>query len=471
MIFPVILTGGSGTRLWPVSRASFPKQFQSFDGGPTLLQHTAQRVTGDGFAAPVIMTGEPFRFIAEDQLAEIGVVAHLTLVEPQGRNTAPAILAATLALTEDTPDALILVVPADHHIPDVAAFQAMVQRAVPAAQDGQIVTFGVTPDRPETGFGYLEVSDPTPQDRPVALTRFVEKPDAANADRFVAAGTYLWNAGIFLFRADVMIQAFATHAPDMVPLVQTAFDLGEPDLNFQRLAPGPWAQVDSISIDYAIMEKCTNLVAGRFDGHWSDLGAWDAIWRQANQDAHGVAVVGNAHSIESHDSLIYATPDGPGVVGMGLTNTIVVATKDAVLVADASKAQDIKSAVQTLETTGQIGVSPSPREYRPWGWYETLALGGRFQVKRIVVNPGGVLSLQSHHHRAEHWVVVQGTAQVTLGDTVELITENQSVYIPVGTVHRLQNPGKFPMTLIEVQTGGYLGEDDIVRYADIYDRG
>lgn len=470
MIYPVILTGGTGSRLWPVSRKAFPKQFQSFDGGPTLLQSTALRVKGYSFAAPIILTGEDFRFMAADQLIDKGIIPHLTLVEPAGRNTAPAVLAASMAVAEQNAQGLVLVIPADHHIADDAAFRTMIESAVFAANAGSIVTFGITPTRPETGYGYIELEDATGTNGPATVARFVEKPDTETAETFVNSGRHMWNAGIFLFRADVMLDAFNQHAADMVPAVQAAFDQAQSDLNFMRLAEGPWAQVEDISIDYAIMERADNLLVSRFDGSWSDMGAWDAIWREADKSENEVAILGNGNAFDSENSLIYSGAEGPKVVGIGLKDTIVVATKDAVLVADKSKAQEVKVAVASMEQSGDACATDSPRCYRPWGWYETLALGGRFQVKRIVVKPGGVLSLQSHHHRSEHWVVVEGTAKVTLGEEQKLVTENQSVYIPLGTVHRMENPGKFPMVLIEIQTGAYLGEDDILRFEDIYDR-
>lgn len=364
----------------------------------------------------------------------------------------------------------MLVLPSDHLVPDFAKFQEMVKTAVPSAQAGHIITFGVTPDRPETGYGYLEVGHDRDDAHPTALKRFVEKPNLEQAKRLIASSTHLWNAGIFLFRIDVLIAAFETYAPDMCAPVQAAVDGGQEDLNFTRLDPVPWAQVQDISIDYAIMEKADNLVVQRFNGVWSDLGSWDAIWRDAPHDDAGLALVGGAAGLECENTLIYRDDEAPAVIGLGLQDMVVVATKDAVLVADKSRTQDISKAVEHLTQAGESVATQTPRYHRPWGWYETLALGGRFQVKRIVVKPGGILSLQSHHHRSEHWIVVEGTARVTLDDDIRLVTENQSIYIPLGAKHRMENPGKFPMVLIEVQTGAYLGEDDITRHEDLYNR-
>ena len=470
MIYPLILTGGSGTRLWPVSRKSYPKQFRKMGGDYTLFQEAVLRVASQGFADPVVVTGEAFRFIVQDQIEEIGAKTSLSLIEPEGRNTAPAILAAAYAISAKEPGALMLVLPSDHLVPDAAQFQDMVQAAVPSAQEGSIITFGVTPDRPETGYGYLEMAELRNDGKPVPLKRFVEKPDFDTAKVLVESGTHLWNAGIFLFRVDTLLAAFDAYVPTMCAPVKAALEGGQEDLGFTRLDPVPWGQVEDISIDYAIMEKANNLAVQRFDGEWSDLGSWETIWRDTPRDAEGMALVGGAESLDCENTLIYRDDEAPAVIGLGLSDTVVVATKDAVLVTDRSRTQDVKLAVNHLKKAGETIATQTLRYHRPWGWYETLALGGRFQVKRIVVKPGGVLSLQSHHHRSEHWIVVEGTARVTVNEDVRLMTENQSIYIPLGAVHRMENPGKLPMALIEVQTGAYLGEDDIIRYEDLYNR-
>lgn len=473
MITPVLLCGGSGTRLWPLSRKSYPKQFVPLIGETTLFQASAKRLSGPGYASPLVLTNSDFRFIVTEQLAEAGIQPGAILIEPEGRNTAPAVLAAALWLEKTDPDALMLVAPSDHVVPDAAAFRAAVGAGEPAARAGQLVTFGITPSHAETGYGYLELAEAVGEGepRPVPLRRFVEKPDAARAAEMVAAGTFLWNAGIFLFSVKTIVQAFRNHAPDLVAPVQAAVDQGQADLGFLRLAPGPWAKAKDISIDYAVMEKAANLSVVPFSAGWSDLGGWDAVWRETTRSDRGVALSGHATALDCDDSLLRSEDDRVELVGIGLKNIIAVATPDAVLIADSSRAQDVKLAVNALKAKAAKQAESFPKDHRPWGWFESLVVGDRFQVKRIVVHPGASLSLQSHHHRSEHWIVVQGTAKVTVDETVKLVTENQSVYIPLGAIHRMENPGKVPMVLIEVQTGSYLGEDDIIRYEDVYARG
>ncbi len=470
MIHPVLLAGGSGSRLWPLSRKSYPKQFSALLGAESLFQASARRLSGENYAAPTVVTNSDFRFIVTEQLAAAGIDPGAILIEPAARNTAPAVLAAALHLAQGDAEALMLVAPSDHVIPDTDAFRAAVAAATPAARDGQMVTFGITPDRPETGYGYLELSAPAAAAQTVPLKRFVEKPDPATAQAMLADGSYLWNAGIFLFSVATIRAAFEAHAPHLVTAVQAAIETAEPDLGFLRLAPDPWATAEDISIDYAVMEKADNLVVVPFGAGWSDLGGWDAVWRETGPDARGVVEHGAAAAIDCDDTLLRAEAEGQVVVGIGLKDTVVVAMPDAVLVADKSRAQDVRLAVSTLKARAAPQAETFPRDHRPWGWFDSLAMGERFQVKRIVVHPGAALSLQSHHHRAEHWIVVQGTAKVTIDDTAQLVSENQSVYIPLGAVHRMENPGKVPMVLIEVQTGSYLGEDDIIRYEDVYAR-
>ena len=466
-ITPVLLCGGSGTRLWPLSRKSYPKQFTQLVGEESLFQASARRLSGVGYDAPLVITGSDFRFIVTEQLAETGIENGTVLIEPEGRNTAPAVLAAALHIAKTDPKTLMLVAPSDHVIPDPDAFRNAVEMGRATAEEGGLVTFGIAPDRPETGYGYLELAK-APKDGPAPLTRFVEKPDAATAEQMLASGKFLWNAGIFLFSAEAIITAFEIHAPQLIAPVQAAVDGLEGDLTFFRMAEDPWRQAIDISIDYAVMEKADNLSVVPFTGAWSDLGGWDAVWRESGA---GVVTGGPATAIDCEDTLLRSEADGLELVGIGLKDTIVVATPDAVLVADSSRAQDVKLAVSSLKEKGAKQATEFPRDHRPWGWFETLALSDRFQVKRIVVKPGAALSLQSHVHRAEHWIVVEGTAKVTVDEKVQLVSENQSVYIPLGAVHRMENPGKVPMVLIEVQTGTYLGEDDIVRYEDVYSRG
>ncbi|WFE75350.1 mannose-1-phosphate guanylyltransferase/mannose-6-phosphate isomerase [Roseinatronobacter sp. S2] len=472
MITPVILCGGSGTRLWPLSRKAYPKQFVPLVGDNTLFQTSALRASGDGFCKPLVITNSDFRFIVQDQLAAAGLAAQTIMIEPAARNTAPAVLAAALHAQSGDPDAVLLVAPSDHVVPDAAAFVAAVHAGMRSVEQGRLVTFGITPTYPETGYGYLELAqDPKGEAGPVALSRFVEKPDMARAQQMQESGKYLWNSGIFLFRARDIIAAFHQYMPDMLQLATQAVADAQEDIGFLRLAPEPWAQIEDISIDHAVMEKADNLSVVPFAAGWSDLGGWDAVWREGARDAQGVQISGAATSIDCEDTLLRSDSDDLELVGIGLKDMVVVAMNDAVLVADKSRAQDVKLAVAALKKKGAKQATELPKDHRPWGWFESLALGSRFQVKRIHVHPGAALSLQSHFHRSEHWIVVEGTAKVTVDTETRLVTENQSIYIPLGAVHRMENPGKVPMVLIEVQTGSYVGEDDIVRYEDKYARG
>ena len=473
-INPVLLCGGAGTRLWPLSRKSYPKQFVELIGDESLFQASARRLTGAGFTAPSVVTAADFRFVVLEQLAALEIAPADILIEPAAKNTAAAICAAALALDARAPGELMLVAPSDHVIPDADQFRATVAAAVPAALDGQLVTFGIRPDRAETGYGWLALSAaptadfaPTPQ----PLQGFVEKPDLAMAQTLLSGGMHLWNAGIFLFTTTTILAAFAQHAPDVLAATRAAFDGAETDLAFTRLASDAWEESPEISIDYAVMEQAKNLTVVPYGGAWSDLGDWQAVWREGKADNDGVVTSGPATSIDCKDTLLQATSGAQQLVGIGLEGLVAISMPDAVLIAHKDRAQDVKQAVIKLKAAAVSQAETLPRDYRPWGWYESLVVGTRFQVKRIVVHPGAALSLQSHHHRAEHWIVVEGTAKVTIDDKIQLLSENQSVYIPLGAVHRMENPGKLPLTLIEVQTGGYLGEDDIIRYDDVYARG
>lgn len=470
MITPVLLCGGSGTRLWPLSRKSYPKQFSPLVGDHSLFQASALRLTGADFHAPLILTNSDFRFIVTEQLAEIGIDPGAILIEPEGRNTAPAILAAALHLAKIDPDMLMLVAPSDHIIPDIKAFHDAVSMGVDAAKQGALVTFGVAPTRAETGYGYLEMAPSATADTAQPLMRFVEKPNAEQADLMLKSGHFLWNAGIFLFQAKSILQAFHDHAADLINTVQPALENAQPDLGFLRLAPKDWAATENISIDYAVMEAAKNLTVVHFSAGWSDMGDWEAVLRESGPDARGVVTTGAATAIDCDNTLLRSEDTRLEIVGIGLKNIIAVAMPDAVLVADIACAQDVKGAVTALKEKQVSQAQRFPREHRPWGWFDCLVKGPRFQVKRIVVNPGGALSLQSHRHRSEHWTVVEGNAKVTIDGTVQMVAENQSVYIPAGAVHRMENPGEGPMILIEVQTGSYLGEDDIQRFEDIYAR-
>lgn len=473
-IHPFLLCGGSGARLWPLSRKSHPKQFVKLMGEESPFQSTALRLSGPDFGAPSVVTCSDFRFMVVEQLAAVEIVPRDIIIEPLARNTAAAICAAAVVLEAKQGESLMLIAPSDHVIPDADHFRATVQAATSAALDGQIVTFGIRPDRAETGYGWLELNfKPSDDFAPVAqpLLSFVEKPNAEAAEVLLEGAMHLWNSGIFLFATSTILKAFEQHAPETLFGVRAAFDNAEADLGFTRLAAEPWSHLENISIDYAIMERAENLSVVPYSGRWSDIGDWQAIWREGKADSDGVVTSGPSTAFDCKNTLLQATNECQQLVAMGLEDIIVVAMSDAVLVAHKDCAQDVKIAVTKLKEKGAVQAENLPRDYRPWGWYESIALGPRFQVKRIVVNPGAALSLQSHNHRSEHWIVVEGTAKVTIDDEVQLVTENQSVYVPLGAVHRLENPGKLTLTLIEVQTGSYFGEDDIIRYADVYARG
>ena len=398
-----------------------------------------------------------------------GIDPGAVLIEPEGRNTAPAVLAAAIYAGKSDPDTTILIAPSDHIIPDTLAFHAAICEGLKETANGRIVTFGITPTRPETGYGYLELSA-TSSGGAVPLKRFVEKPDTEAAKAMLGAGTYLWNAGIFLFRAKDLIAAFQTHASEFMDPVSDAIAQGHVDLGFFRLAVEPWSKCENISIDYAIMEKTDTLSAVPYSAGWNDLGGWNAVWLEQGPDAEGVVTSENVTAIECQNVLLRSENESQHLVGLGLENIIAIAMPDAVLVAHKDRAQHIKVVVSALKTKGVAQAETFPKAHRPWGWFESLVMGGSFQVKRIHVLAGAALSLQSHQHRSEHWVVVEGTAKVTVDDSVTLLTEGQSIYIPLGAVHRMENPGRMPMVLIEVQIGVYLGEDDIIRYEDIYAR-
>jgi mannose-1-phosphate guanylyltransferase / mannose-6-phosphate isomerase len=472
---PVIMAGGSGTRLWPLSRAQHPKQFLVLQGNQSLFQQAAQRLStlaahDISVAAPLIVGNEEHRFLVLDQLRELkGLPPATALLEPMGRNTAPAMTLAALHALDSGADPVLVVSPADQTVTDEAAFTAALQAAVRAAADGTIVILGVTPDRPETGFGYIRAGQGEPQ----LVARFVEKPDLATAQGYLASGDYYWNSGMFVVRASVWLAALEQFRPDIAAASRLAWAAKSVDASFIRPGREAFAAIPSESVDYAVMEKCPG-APGRdirmvqLDAGWSDLGAWDAVWQVSPKDADGNASVGDALLSDSRNVLVHATSRLVGVVG--LDNVIVVETPDAVLVADRSRSQDVKAIVNQLQDSGRSEHTLHRQVHRPWGWYDSVDAGARFQVKRITVKPGASLSLQMHHHRAEHWIVVSGTAEVTNGDQVILLSENQSTYIPLGTTHRLANPGKVPLEIIEVQSGSYLGEDDIVRFQDTYGR-
>ncbi|HEY8977221.1 MAG TPA: mannose-1-phosphate guanylyltransferase/mannose-6-phosphate isomerase [Burkholderiaceae bacterium] len=473
-IQPVIMAGGSGTRLWPLSRSGFPKQFLSLGSDDSLFQQAIARLVGlaDGdiaVEAPLIVGNAEHRFLALEQMREMRVEPAAVILEPVGRNTAPALTLAALAAREGGADPVLVVSPADQTITDRAAFTAALRAAVHGAAGGAIVILGITPTSPETAYGYIRS---TPADGLHKVAQFVEKPDAATAARYLADGGYTWNSGMFVLRASVWLDALREFRPDILAATEAAWSGRTPDERFVRPTREAFLAVPSESVDYAVMEKCPG---SRFDirmvpldAGWNDLGAWDAVWQVAAKDAAGNSGVGDVIFEDSRNTLVHAS--GRLVTTLGVDNVVVVETADAVLVADRQRSQDVKKLVSRLDKDRRTEHAMHRKVHRPWGWYDSVDAGPRFQVKRIMVNPGATLSLQMHHHRAEHWIVVQGTAEVTCGDRKMILTENQSTYIPLGETHRLANPGKLPLEIIEVQSGSYLGEDDIVRFEDTYGR-
>ena len=468
-IVPVVLSGGSGSRLWPVSRASFPKQLWPLLTERSLLQETVLRARGEGFAAPVLVCNEEHRFLIAEQLREAGVTGARLLLEPVGRNSAPAIAAAALLVAETEPDAVLWMMAADAAIGKLDALGEALGHAVAAAEAGRIVTFGMKPTRPETGYGYIEVGEAFEHHPGVhRIARFVEKPDLEQATMLVAGGQHLWNSGMYVFRADVLIAELERYAPAVLAQARLAVAGRREDLDFLRLDPAAFAAAPDISIDYAIAEKTDHAAVVPADLDWSDVGSWDALWEVSPKDAAGNAQVGDV--LIEHSRNCYVRSDGIVTAVVGLDDVITVVTEDAVLVTHRNRAQDVKRVVERLRAAGRSEAIAHNRSYRPWGFYESLIRGDRFQVKRIVVHPGQRLSLQKHFHRAEHWVVVAGTAMVTRDADEVMVRENESIYLPLGCTHRLSNPGRIPLTLIEVQSGPYLGEDDIIRIEDVYNR-
>ena len=469
MLIPLVLSGGSGTRLWPVSRKNLPKQFLALAGNGTLFQQTIARTRQlPEVVAPIVVASEDHRFLAADQLLEAGVEGATIVLEPLARNTAPAIALGALQALQRDADALLLVLPADHLIGDTVSFTAAVQQAVPLAQQGWLVTFGIRPDRAETGFGYIRRAEAIGDDG-YRVEQFVEKPDLATAEAYLADGSYDWNSGMFLFKASRYLEELSTLAPAMLAAVREAHAKASADLDFVRIDRDAFAQVPDGSIDYVVMEKTRRAAVIPVSCAWSDIGSWSALWLTGDRDADGNLREGDTLAIDSSNSLL-RSHDRHLLATLGIDDLIVVTTPDATLVAHRDCAQDVKKVVDRLKAAGRTEHSLHRVVHRPWGSYDSLEAGGRFQVKRIVVKPGASLSLQKHHHRAEHWIVVSGTAEVTCDDKVFLLGENQSTYIPLGSVHRLRNPGKLPLELIEVQSGSYLGEDDIVRFDDVYGR-
>jgi mannose-1-phosphate guanylyltransferase/mannose-6-phosphate isomerase len=469
-IYPVILSGGAGTRLWPLSRAVLPKQLLPLVSDQTMLQETALRVAGwPGLMAPLVVCGNDHRFLVAEQLREIGVTPLGILLEPVGRNTAPAVAAAAHYLKSIDPEAVMLVLPADHVIRDNDAFKAAVGRAAALVGHGALATFGIVPQAPETGYGYIRRGQHADgADDSYKVDRFVEKPDRATAEAFLADGGYYWNSGMFMFEAARYLAELEKFNPEIAAAAESAVRTGYRDLDFCRLDEATFSSCPSDSIDYAVMERTRDAVVVPADIGWSDVGSWSALWEVQRRDESGNAQRGDVYLDGVSNSLVRAESRIVAVVGV--QDLVVVETPDAVLVAHKDQVQRVKQVVDHLKSKERTEHLYHTRMYRPWGWYEGIDAGERFQVKRICVKPGEKLSLQMHHHRAEHWVVVSGTARVTCGEKVSLLSENESTYIPIGMNHRLENPGKLPLHIIEVQSGSYLGEDDIVRFEDIYKR-
>ncbi len=488
MIIPVILSGGSGSRLWPLSRELYPKQLLPLVNNTTMLQDTALRTVGiDGIAPPLVVCNEEHRFMVAEQLRQIGLPASSIVLEPCGRNTAPAIAIAALEALTQHADPVLLVLPADHVINDAAAFKAAVVTGAELAAAGKLATFGIVPTAPETGYGYIRAEKNshlsavtghlnTTNDQGLktndvtayAVAEFVEKPDHATAEQYLQSGDYYWNSGMFMFTAQRCLEEIKNYAPEILTVCRAAFDKASRDSDFTRLPKDLFASCPSDSIDYAVMEKTADAVVIPLDAGWNDVGAWSALWEIGARDESGNVVKGDVLLQESNNCLIQA--ESRLVASVGVTDHIIIETSDAVLVAHKDRVQEVKAIVNQLNAQGRKESVMHRRVCRPWGAYESVDSDERFQVKRITVNPGASLSLQMHHHRAEHWIVVKGTAKVTRGDEAIMLSENQSVYIPLGVTHRLENPGVIPLELIEVQSGSYLGEDDIVRFEDVYGR-
>jgi mannose-1-phosphate guanylyltransferase/mannose-6-phosphate isomerase len=467
MLVPVILSGGAGTRLWPLSRELYPKQLLPLISKQTMLQETVLRLQGLEIAAPTVVANEAHRFLVAEQLREIGCTPQSIVLEPEGRNTAPAIaLAAHAALAADEGDSLLLVLPADHLIRNVAAFHTAIEVATNAARDGALVTFGIVPDRPETGYGYIRRGLPLGETYRIA--EFVEKPDLARAQSYVASGEYYWNGGMFLFRARRYLEELERFAPDIASVCRTSFASARRDLDFTRIDAAMFASCRSESIDYAVMEETEDAVVVPLDAGWSDIGSWSSLHEACEHDPHGNALRGDVIVEDTHDSYIYS--ESRLVATVGLRDHVVVETKDAVLVAPKHRVREVRKLVDRLKADRRYEHALHREVFRPWGSYDSIDRGQRFEVKRLVIKPGGLLSLQMHHHRAEHWVVVTGTARITRGDETFLLEENQSTNIPIGVRHRIENPGRIPLHIIEVRSGTYLGEDDIVRFDDLYGR-
>ena len=479
-IIPVILSGGSGTRLWPLSREQYPKQLLNLVGEHSMIQATALRLKavdlmdGETVAPPIMVGNEEYRFLMAEQMRQIGILKFPLILEPCGRNTAPALTLAAHMAQLDDPDAIMVVMPADHIIQDEQAFRDAIRQGVKLAKTGKLVTFGILPTAPDTGYGYIRLGQHQ-GDQAFLVAEFVEKPELATAEQYLASGDFLWNGGIFALKASVWLAKIQQCRPDIAAATLQAFNHRTQDNDFIRPDPEHFKACPSESIDYAVMEKLASVASNTAEvvvvplaANWSDVGAWDALWEIGDKDPQGNVLMGDVIAVDTTDTLVLSSKRL--VACVGLSDLIVVETSDAILVADKAHLQKVKVVVAQIKAAGRSETDSHRKTNRPWGWYDCIDGGDRFQVKRIMVNPGASLSLQMHHHRAEHWVVVRGTAQVTRGDEVFLVSENQSTFIPLGTMHRLENPGKLTLEMIEVQSGSYLNEDDIVRYQDNYGR-
>jgi mannose-1-phosphate guanylyltransferase len=467
MLIPVILAGGTGSRLWPLSRQLNPKQFLKLCGDTTLLQQTISRLTGLEASSPVVICNEDHRFMVAEQLRQLNINGSSILLEPVGRNTAPAIALAALHACQSGQDPLLLVLAADHYIADEPAFHRAVVEAAKLAEQDKLVTFGIVPTHAETGYGYIQCGAEI-DGQGYQVARFVEKPDRAKAQEYLNSGDYYWNSGMFMFKASVYLKALAEHRTDILEACKKALAHAKKDMDFIRVDAEAFSQCPDDSIDYAVMEKTTDAAVIPLDAGWSDIGSWSALWEIGNKDTQGNVCKGDVLAFDSHNNLIHA--ENKLVATVGIADLIVVETKDAVLVAHKDRVQDVKKVVEAIKHDGRKEHIDHREVYRPWGVYDSIESGERYQVKRITVKPGAKLSVQMHHHRAEHWIVVSGTAKVTKGNDTFLVSENESTFIPVGQIHALENPGKIPLELIEVQSGSYLGEDDIVRFEDQYGR-
>ena len=467
VLIPVILSGGAGTRLWPLSREMYPKQLLALTGKRTMLQDTVTRLAGIADAqSPIVVCNEAHRFTVAEQIRALGLKASAILLEPTGRNTAPAVALAALRAQEIDPEAIIVVAPADHVIRDARGFQAAANVAAGLAAEGKLVTFGIVAHAPETGYGYIRRGDGNGPAYPVA--QFIEKPPLEVATQFVASGDYFWNSGMFVFKAARYLAELAAFAPDILQASRAAFAAGKTDLDFVRIDKAEFEKCRSESIDYAVMEKTRDAVVLPLDAGWSDVGSWSSLFDALPADEEGNVLQGDVLVYDTHDCYVHST--SRLVTAVGMDDHIIVETKDAILVAPKERVQDVKELVALIKKSGRTESALHREVFRPWGSYDSIDNGDRFQVKRLSVKPGGVLSLQMHHHRAEHWIVVQGTARITCNDKTFLLSENESTYIPIGATHRIENPGKMPLHIVEVQSGSYLGEDDIVRFEDNYGR-